>query len=298
MAGLYRVEMGVIQRSKGQSAMEKSAYQRRTSTADESKDWSSEANDFVSAKVLLPPSAPQKYQDPDFLWKVIEQKEKRRDSQLARTFEISIPDEVPCDLWKVFTEKLLDFFVEHGFAVGYAIHQADGTRRQKKNPHFHAVVSMRRLSEHGFSDKKDRVFTQVMRSEGGLYFPRITAESMNAFFTEHGIDLTVDYRRKEDPFNRLPRTQPSIMAEIKRIKKAFVKHQKDGGSVHEFRIELSESAQNFLLYYNEQKANFEAIKDLQTRLDEVHAQAAFLRQGAPALPSLETNQTAFGLRPS
>lgn len=293
MAGLYRVQMGVIQRSKGQSALEKSAYQRRTSTPDGSKDWSKKAEDLVGGGVLLPPGAKGYYRNPEVLWKTAEQAEKRCDAQLARAFEISIPDEVPREKWKEFTEELMEFFIERGFAVEYMIHEADGKNRAEKNPHFHALVTMRHVSEIGFADKKDLGFNQTMRSEDGHFFRRTMAEKMNDFFDKNGIDLRVSHEKKEDRLKVLPRARPSVLHEIKRVRDARIECRKRGGDPNEEGLFVSKDAQEFLLDYREQKANIFELNELERRLEAALERVRVASQEPPAPEAEEETGTDF-----
>lgn len=264
----YRVQMGVIQRSKGQSARVKSAYQRRLQTEDGSKDFS-DSDDLISYDVMLPRGAPAQFKDPDVLWKKVETIEHRMNSQLARSFEVSIDRSVHKEDWVEFAEYMMEFFTEKGFAVEYAIHEADCVTNNKKNAHFHALVTMRTMNEKGFSTHKDRELNAVSKSENGSYFRRIFCERMNEFYKKKGLDSVADYKRLEDRDSIPDRIPQKVISEIKRLKKAYKKHL-ESGSKEPFKGKLSKSAEDFLSEFNKHKNLQKEIAQLERELAELN----------------------------
>jgi len=91
------------------------------------------------------------------LWNVVERSEKRKDAQLAREVEITIPRELTREQQiQLVTSFARDHFVAKGMIADVAIHEpigADGA----KQPHGHILLTTRRLSptsETGFSAKE------------------------------------------------------------------------------------------------------------------------------------------------
>ena len=91
----------------------------------------------------------------ELLWNRIEAAGKRKDSQLAREFELALPIELS---EKQRLEVLRDWcqseLADKGFAVDYAIHRS----KDGNNPHAHVLCTMRPVdaaSETGFGKKPD-----------------------------------------------------------------------------------------------------------------------------------------------
>ena len=93
MSGYFGVNLGLVQRSKGQTAIERSAYQRRGSArlADGSVVNYSDREDHVAHFVLAPDGAPAWATDCKQLWIKAAAAEKRADAQEARLLELSLP---------------------------------------------------------------------------------------------------------------------------------------------------------------------------------------------------------------
>lgn len=190
----YFVKMGINSRSSGGSALRRSAYQRCAKDPD--FDFSRKANELVDADVMLPEGADPTFEDPVALWSSVESKENRINSQLCRTFEISIPNEVPAELRSEFARELLQPFVDHGLPVEWAIHQEEAIFQAVENPHISAAIGFRQLGPAGWAKNKDRIMNTVMRDDahGKFWVP-----AMNAFFEKHGIDARVEHKSQHMP---------------------------------------------------------------------------------------------------
>ena len=85
----------IVSRKKGQNSVEKSAYISRTTIKcerDGQTYYPKYSEDLVYSEVMLPEGAPEKLKDRAVLWNSIENIEKRKDAQVARTFRISLPN--------------------------------------------------------------------------------------------------------------------------------------------------------------------------------------------------------------
>jgi ATP-dependent exoDNAse (exonuclease V) alpha subunit len=110
-------------------------------------------------EILAPEGAPAWVFDRQTLWNMVERSEKRKDAQLAREVEITLPRELSHDqqtqLVKAFVR---DHFVSKGMVADIAIHEPTGSDGLRQ-PHGHILLTMRRLdagSETGFSRTKER----------------------------------------------------------------------------------------------------------------------------------------------
>lgn len=233
----FRAGFGIITRTAKNgspgSALRRSAYQRCVEEGEH--DFSDKSHEFVSSEVMLPEGSPTDFQDPVALWSAAEAMEKRVDSQLARTFEISIPHEVPEDLRNDFARDMLSWLVqEHGFAVEWSRHKADHLFGPKdtKNDHVHALISLRKLGPEGFDLKKDREFNSIMRARNGRNIRELIADKMNAFFERHSIAASVTADPITTDAFRIDVAKKSTIQEIKR-------KGKDNGN-------LSQTARDFI----------------------------------------------------
>lgn len=188
----FFVNLAINTRSKGGRALRRSAYQRCSTSenalTDEAFDFSRKADELAANGVLLPEGADPKFLDPDTLWQEVENIDNRVNSQLARTMEISIPNEIPESLRDQFLIDMAQPYVDRGFAVEWARHNDDGIFQDVENPHGHFQITMRPIigSELG---PKDREFSQIMRDQ-----PRKKlADQMNDWMQKHGIDAQVSH---------------------------------------------------------------------------------------------------------
>jgi hypothetical protein len=215
----FRASFGIISRSSGGSALRRSAYQRCT---DEGEfEFSDKAHELVTSEVMLPENAPTDFKDPVTLWTAAEAAEKRIDSQLARTFELAIPHEVPEHLRNDFARDMLSWLTtEHGFAVEWSRHKADHVfgKNDTQNDHVHAVVSLRSLGPEGFNAKKDREFNSLMRANDGRQVRKLFADRMNAFFERHSIAASVTHEPLKIDAFRIDTAPKKLIQEIKRNK--------------------------------------------------------------------------------
>src|SRR3546814_13509118 len=99
--------------------------------------------------------APERLNDRATLWNEVEAGEKRKDAQLAREVEFSIPRELNqqqgIQLARDFVEKQ---FVERGMVADMNVHWDMGKDGQPK-PHAHVMLSMRAVGPEGFGPKEN-----------------------------------------------------------------------------------------------------------------------------------------------
>ncbi len=213
---IYHFTAKIIKRSDGRSAVKAAAYRHATKMFDENlgetHNYSSKQN-VIHCEVIVPDNAPSwaksiaSSSEEDFekthlasetLWNKVEHSEKRKDAQLAREFEFSLPIELNetqnlC-LARAFIK---DQFVEKGMIADFAIHWEDG------NPHVHVMLSMRELVQEGFGLKvrewNSKEFLNSLRAEWANY--------ANLNLKMFGFETKIDHRSFVDQGVDL---QPSI----------------------------------------------------------------------------------------
>ncbi|SFG37616.1 MobA/MobL family protein [Novosphingobium sp. CF614] len=148
--------MKVISRASGRSAAAAAAYRSADRLHDERLDRDHDFTNksgVVHSEILLPDGAPERLGDRATLWNEVEATEKRKDAQLAREVEFSIPREMTkaqgIELARDFTQAE---FVERGMIADLNVHWDIGADGQPK-PHAHVMLTMREVGEEGFSAK-------------------------------------------------------------------------------------------------------------------------------------------------
>ena len=141
----------IVQRSKGSSAVAGAAYQAGEKLFSEydqkSKDHRRKQPEVVYTEILLPANAPPEYADRATLWNSAEEAEKQWNAQLARRFVLALPREVPLGKCpQMMQEYCQEHFVSKGMCCDFAIHAPDPPGH---NPHCHVMLTMRAIDENG-----------------------------------------------------------------------------------------------------------------------------------------------------
>ena len=141
----------IVQRSKGSSAVAGAAYQAGEKLFSEydqkSKDHRRKQPEVVYTEILLPANAPPEYADRATLWNAAEEAEKQWNAQLARRFVLALPREVPLEKCpQMLREYCEEQFVSKGMCCDFAIHDPDPPGH---NPHCHIMLTMRAIDENG-----------------------------------------------------------------------------------------------------------------------------------------------------
>ena len=201
---IFHLSAKVISRGKGQSAIAAAAYRSGERLYDEQaaqqKYYPSRDERIVFADIMAPKDAPEWAHDRDQLWNRAERAEKRKDAQLAREIEVSLPHELN-DRQREWLIK--DFareeFVRKGYAVDIAIHAPDRTS-DDRNYHAHLMVTMRTLGPEGFAAKKD---PDMNRREQLVEWREKWANLANRHLERHGYEARIDHRSlKEQGIDR------------------------------------------------------------------------------------------------
>ena len=198
----YRFSAQSISRGKGQSSVASAAYRSASRLVDERTgeihDYTRKAG-VIHSEVLTPDGTPEWMQDRDQLWNAVEAVEKRKNSQLAREIQLSLPHELDHEQRK---KLVLDFvqenFVDHGMIADIAIH-TPSQAGDERNHHAHVMLTMRELTAEGFHSQKATPTARSWNSEDQLKeWRKEWAHHQNNALERHGHDVRVDHRSFED----------------------------------------------------------------------------------------------------
>jgi Ti-type conjugative transfer relaxase TraA len=193
---IYHFSAKVVSRANGSSAVASAAYRSASELHDDrlnrDHDFSNKAG-VVHSEVMLPKGAPERLNDRTTLWNEVEAGEKRKDAQLAREVEFSIPREMN---EKQGIQLARDFvktqFVDRGMVADLNVHwdkAKDGTPK----PHAHVMMTMRDVGPDGFGKKnRDWNSTELLKD-----WREAWSAHVNERMAELGLEGRIDHRSYE-----------------------------------------------------------------------------------------------------
>ena len=202
---IYHFSAKVIGRSAGRSAVASAAYRAAERLHDEllNRDHDFTAKVGVEHReIMLPDDAPSRWLDRQTLWNEVEAGEKRKDAQLARDIEFSLPRELgKAEAIKLAQDFVREQFVARGMVADLNVHWTKA-RDGEEQPHAHVMLTMREvvagpsgLTGEGTFGKK-----VVAWNDRGLLreWRERWAEVANARLSELGHDVRIDHRSYAD----------------------------------------------------------------------------------------------------
>lgn len=211
---IYHLAAKAISRGAGKSVTAKAAYNARAYIANErtgeTHDYRRKAG-LVFSGVFAPANAPDWAKDRSQLWNAVEHVEKRKDSTLAREYEVSLPHELTDEQRRYLVQDFIkENFTRKGYVVDVNIHEPDA-KGDQRNHHAHILVTDRRLENGAFAaDKKERHgmgnnIAELERIRGSW------EKHVNHHLERWGIEARVDHRTlteqgidREPTFHRGP----------------------------------------------------------------------------------------------
>lgn len=190
---IYHLHAKVISRATGRSAVAAAAYRAASRLhdvrLDRDHDFSNKSG-VVHSEVLLPDGAPERFLDRATLWNEVEAIEKRKDAQLAREVEFSLPREMTQAQGIALARDFVrEQFVERGMVADLNVHWDIGEDGQAK-PHAHVMLSTRSVDENGFG-AKERSWND---KELLLTWRERWASLANERLAELDLDVRIDHR--------------------------------------------------------------------------------------------------------
>jgi ATP-dependent exoDNAse (exonuclease V) alpha subunit len=172
---IFHMNIRPIKRSTGQQATGAAAYCAGETIRDERTGDvhnHSRRKDVRHGEIILPSrfgESPMVWaRDRASLWNAAEAAEKRRDSRVAREYEVSLPRELSPEqrlaLARSFSRELAD---RYGVAVDLAIHDPK-PGRESSNFHAHLLTTTREVTPTGLGAKAPLELGAVARAKQGL----------------------------------------------------------------------------------------------------------------------------------
>ena len=185
---IFHLRSTIIQRSHGRSTLAAAAYRAGMKLEDRRQclTFNYERRKHVAYReIYTPANAPEWMSEREELWNFVEAQEKRKDSQLAREFVLSLPHELTRNEQLQLLERYVrKEFVSRGLVVDLCIHE------NPTNVHAHLMTTMRRVNLDGFGAK-------CRELDGRDYLKHLRerwARTVNAFLMARGHDERIDHR--------------------------------------------------------------------------------------------------------
>jgi ATP-dependent exoDNAse (exonuclease V) alpha subunit len=270
---IYHLSVKTISRSAGRSATAAAAYRSGVKIADE---LTGEIHDYTRkrgvefAEMILPAGAPEWASDRAALWNAAEQAEKRKNSTVAREFEVALPSELPAaDRQRVALDLALEIVEQHSCIADVAIH-APGKEGDNRNYHAHILLSTRRLGPEGFTQKTRELDDQKTGAQIVTKWRERFASLMNQRMSEAGIEARVDHRSFEaQGIERLP---------TRHLGPGATNYERRTGKKSRRRLDFEAQAQEVSELERESRQVEQSISDLTAELEsakiELKEQAA------------------------
>jgi ATP-dependent exoDNAse (exonuclease V) alpha subunit len=237
---IYHLSVKPISRAHGRSATAAAAYRSCSLIRDER---TADVHDYTRkrglehAEIVLPTKAAKRdinwARNRQALWNAAEMAEKRRDSRVAREYEVAVPYELTkaqrVELVRAFSQDLAN---RYGVAVDFAIHKphrAGDTR----NTHAHILTTTREITATGMGAKisielgdRDRAKLGLDAAAEEITRTRVRwAEMSNRALEKAQVNERVDHRSlKDQGIEREPTHHwgPAIAGLLERGKRSTV----------------------------------------------------------------------------
>lgn len=195
---IYHFSVKNISRSDGRSAVACAAYRSGEKLIDQrqgkEQDYTRKTG-VEFTKIYAPEHTNPELLERNQLWNTVEKVENRKNSQLAREFEIAFPQELNQEQRQKMLDELCQKIVErHGVVVDAAIHAphtASGS--DERNYHAHILLTTRSINEHGELGNKTREFNDHGKQQVEHWREKF-AELCNHHLEQIGSLERVDHR--------------------------------------------------------------------------------------------------------
>lgn len=187
----YRLSTQVLSRSSGDSVVGASCYRSATKAKDEKEGKThnyERKSGVLHSEIRTPENAPERFKDRSKLWNEVEKTERRKDAQLAREVQLSLPFELNKKQQIALTTEFVDRnFVEKGMVADISVHDQ---KAGNANYHAHIMLTMRDIEGDEFG-KKNRDWNKKEMVEK---WRKDWAETQNKYLEQAGFSVRVDHR--------------------------------------------------------------------------------------------------------
>lgn len=208
---IYHFSVKNISRSDGRSVVACAAYRSGEKLIDErqgkEQDYTKKSG-VEFKKIYAPIQTNPQLLERGQLWNMVEKIETRKNSQLAREFEIAFPHELKQDQREQLLNDLCAKIVKrHNVIVDAAIHAphtASGS--DERNYHAHILLTTRSINDYGQLEKKTREFNDQGKQQVE-YWREEFANLCNYYLKLVGSIERVDHRSNKERGLELEATQ-------------------------------------------------------------------------------------------
>jgi ATP-dependent exoDNAse (exonuclease V) alpha subunit len=195
---IYHLTVKCMSRSHGQSATAAAAYRSALKIRDERTgelhDYSRKGG-VLHRELVVPAGAPDWARQRERLWNAAEAAETRKNSTVAREFEIALPSELKAqERARLAVDFARAIAAKHRCAVDVSVHRP-GRGGDTRNHHAHLLCTTRRLTPEGFKDKT-RELDDAKTGEVAFWRERWAALT-NERLKERGVQARIDHRTLE-----------------------------------------------------------------------------------------------------
>ena len=295
---IFHMNCKIISRGKGGSAVAGAAYQAGEKLYDE---YYGEQQDYTRKKgvvesfIMLPEYAPRRLLDRQTLWNEVEAQEKRKDAQIAYSYDYAFQNELTLEEnIRLLRKHLLKNYISRGMICDVSIHFPDPEEGGDPNPHAHIKCPSRPLNKDGtwgLKQHKEEALdengkpklnakgkpmvrwvsnTDWGRKETLNLFRAEWARIVNEAFEEKGLDCRIDHRSyKEQGIDKVPQVHEG--AKVRKMEKRGIRTQK--GDWNRWVKETSNAIRKTL----------EQLRELTNWIMEIKAELC-----KPQTPTIET----------
>lgn len=227
---IYHLAVKTVKRSDGQSAVGSAAWHARETLYDErlgKKHRYGHFRDLADSEILIPENAPDRLKDRTILWNEVERFEKRKDAQLARVIEISLPVELNWEQRKSLVREFAQtIFVNEGMIADIALIE------KESNPYATIMLTMRRVTGEGFGQKEISWNKRSLL----LKWREAWANIQNRILKDAGHEVRVDHRsHAERGIDLEPQIKIGVTAKYLPGKSDFLKSTKGFERLEEYQ---------------------------------------------------------------
>ncbi len=197
---IYHLSAKVISRGKGKSATAAAAYRAGEKIADQRTGMTfdySQRKGVYATEIIAPDHAPNWACNRSQLWNSVELFETRRNSRLAREFDIALPVELSHDTKRELVRNFVkEQLVSRSLVADLAFHEFNS-----HNPHVHIMLTTRRIEAEGFGAKE----RDLDKKDFLLKLRESWSEIANRALERAGHSEKIDHRTLEEQgINRIP----------------------------------------------------------------------------------------------
>ena len=295
---IFHMNCKIISRGKGSSAVAGAAYQAGEKLYDE---YYGEQQDYTRKKgvvesfIMLPDYAPRRLLDRQTLWNEVEAQEKRKDAQIAYSYDYAFQNELTLEEnIRLLRKHLLKNYVSRGMICDVSIHFPNPEEGGDPNPHAHIKCPSRPLNKDGtwglkqhkeealdengkpkLNAKGNPMVRWVSNTDWGRketlnLFRAEWARIVNEAFEEKGLECHIDHRSyKEQGIDKVPQVHEG--AKVRKMEKRGIHTRK--GDWNRWVKETSNAIRKIL----------EQLRELTNWITEIKAE---MRK--PQTPTIET----------